>query len=72
MTRANRNLGDDATLSAVGGGLDNFNPGGADFGVVRIVDGHEPYETGIDGSNVHQPSGGSPQWNDPIGPKVED
>lgn len=70
MSRANRNFGDDAVIR--GPGLDAFNPGGADFGVVRAVDGHEPYEGGIEGSNVHQPSAGSPEWNDPLGVKVED
>ena len=67
MTRANRNLGDDAEIR----GIHNFNPGGSDFGVVRIVDGHYPYEGGTEGSNVHQPSAGDPGWDDPIGVEVE-
>ena len=74
MGRANRNFGDDPTFR--GPGLENFNPGSntsEDWGVVRQVDGHEPYETGMDGSNVHVPdSNVSPGWNDPIGVKVED
>lgn len=67
MTRANRNLGSDNAQPGVPG----FNPGGDDFGVVRIIDGHEPYATGLDGSNVHQATGGDPGWHDPIGVTVE-
>lgn len=70
MGRANRNFGDDPTIT--GPGLDEFNPGGSDFGVIRMIDGHDPYETGTDGSNVHQPSAGSPEWRDPKGVTVED
>lgn len=69
MGRANRNFGDDPTFD--GPGLDAFNPGGGDFGIVRIIDGHDPYKVGEDGSNVHVPSAGSPEWNDPVGPEVE-
>lgn len=72
MSRANRNFGEeDPTISAVGGGLDAFNPGGDDFGVVRTVDGHDPFKGGIEGSNVHVPSAGDPGWDDPVGPAVE-
>ncbi len=67
MSRANRNLGSDNATP----GIEGFNPGGDDFGVVRIIDGHDPYKVGTDGSNVHQPSGGDPQWHDPIGVTVE-
>lgn len=61
-TRANRNFGDDPEIR----GVHNFNPGGNDFGVIRQVDGHNPTATGADGSNIHVPSAGSPEWNDPI------
>lgn len=39
-----------------------FNPGGDDFSVVRMIDGHDPTaedgqaKIGLDASNVHQPS----------------
>lgn len=70
--RANRNFGEeDPTISAVGGGLDGFNPGGDDFGVIRQVDGHDPYEIGREGANVHAPSAGDPQWDTPVGPAVD-
>lgn len=68
MSRANRNFGtSDSSIR----GVHNFKPGGGDFGVVRMIDGHDPYETGADGSNVHVPSAGSPGWDDPVGPEVE-
>lgn len=70
MTKANRNFGEDPTIT--GPGLDAFNPGGSDFGVVRQVDGHIPFEVGAEGSAIHQPTGPDPQWNDPIGPAVQD
>ena len=73
MTRANRNFGDDdPVIRAVGGGLEGFNPGGEDFGVVRQVDGHNPTATGMEGSNVHQPSAPRPQWDDPISQESPD
>lgn len=68
MGRANRNFGDDAEIR----GVHNFNPGGDDFGVVRVADGHDPYKVGADGSNVHVPSAGDPGWDEPVGPAVED
>lgn len=71
MSRANRDFGDTPDINSKVPGP-GFNPGGDDFGVVRMIDGHLPYETGMDGSNVHVPSAGDPLWNDPIGVKVED
>lgn len=35
-----------------------FNPGGDDFGVIRMIDGHKPYKGGIEGSNVHHTGDG--------------
>jgi hypothetical protein len=71
MTRANRNFGeDDPTFR--GPGLEAFSPGGDDFGVVRIIDGHNPTATGEEGSNVHQPSAGSPMWDDPVSQESPD
>lgn len=31
-----------------------FSPGGDDFGVIRILDGHNPGGIGLDGTNVHR------------------
>lgn len=70
MGRANRNFGDNGEIR--GAGLTGFNPGGDDFGVVRQVDGHDPFKGGLEGSNVHVPSAGSPGWDDPVGVTVED
>lgn len=64
MTRANRDFAE--TTQALPA-IDNFNPGGDDFGVVRQIDGHNPKFTGADGSNVHVPSSDvDPRWNDPF------
>lgn len=68
MGRANRSF---SSTDQPTPGVDGFNPGGDDFGVVRMVDGHDPFKTGIEGSNVHQPSAGSPEWDDPVGVTVE-
>ncbi len=62
MTRANRDF---AETSQPWPSVPGFNPGGDDFGVVRMVDGHNPAHTGAEGSNVHVPkSGASPEWDD--------
>ncbi len=53
MTRANRDF---AETSQPWPKIPGFNPGGDDFGVVRMIDGHNPTETGEEGSNVHVPS----------------
>lgn len=70
MARANRNFGEKDPQFR-GSPLHGFSPGGADFGVVRTIDGHDPYEGGIEGSNVHQPSAGDPGWNDEVGVTVD-
>lgn len=61
MGRANRSF---SSINQPTPGVPGFNPGGADFGVVRMVDGHDPFRNGIEGSNVHQPSAGDPMWHD--------
>lgn len=69
MGRANRNLGSNNPTPTI----DGFNPGGDDFGVIRSIDGHDPYKVGIDGSNVHVPSSSEdPGWHDLTGIPVED
>jgi len=71
MSRANRNFS--STPQTQPSPCHGFNPGGDDFGVVRIVDGHDPYETGSEGSNVHVPSSSTgPGWDDAAGVPVED
>ena len=68
MGRANRSFSSQSAPMPEG-----FNPGGDDFGVVRILDGHDPYEIGLEGSNVHQPSSSvDPGWHDQAGVPVED
>lgn len=71
MSRADRNFGENDPEFR-GPGLHGFAPGGDDFGVVRQIDGHDPFKGGIEGSNVHVPSAGDPGWHDPIGPAVND
>lgn len=69
MSRANRNFGTPQPQPTI----PNFNPGGDDFGVVRIIDGHDPYQIGCEGSNVHVPSSSTgPGWMDEAGLPVED
>lgn len=63
MARANRDFSDSPTpIPKVHG----FNPGGDDFGVVRMIDGHDPTGLGSnEGSNVHVPSSNAdPEWHD--------
>lgn len=47
-------------------GIANFNPGGDDFSVIRIIDGHAPFCDGLEGTNEHQPTAGSPEWDDAV------
>lgn len=46
-----------------------FNPGGGDPGVIRMIDGHDPYSGGIEGANVHHRGEGV---GEPVGLPVED
>jgi len=62
MARANRNLGTEQPIPTIAG----FNPGGDDFGVIRQIDGHGPFELGCDGANVHAPSAGDPMWHESV------
>lgn len=49
-----------------------FSPGGEDFGVIRMVDGHDPWAGGSAGANVHRPSAGRPSFGPPVGQPVEE
>lgn len=54
MTRKNRSLTD--TPRPTPSPDSAFNPGGDDFAMVRMLDGHDPTNIGQEGSNVHVPS----------------
>lgn len=69
MTRANRDFS--STPQSIPT-IPGFNPGGDDFGIIRQVDGHDPYNLGIEGSNVHQPSAPREDWGGMEGLPVTD
>lgn len=50
-----------------------FNPGAVEGepGYIRIFDGHDPYEGGIEGANVH-PGGDIIEVGDPVGLPVDE
>lgn len=69
MGRANRDFSSTRQSTP---SIPGFNPGGDDFGVIRMVDGHDPYALGSDAANVHAPNAGDPMWHDEVGVTVED
>lgn len=71
MAEGNHDFSDDDQAYPVP--TPGFAPGGADFGVIRIVDGHDPWAGGSKGANVHRPSAGRPRdFGPPVGEPVDD
>lgn len=53
MPRRNHSFADDPQPYPT---VEGFSPGGEDAGYIRMIDGHDPWEGGVEGANVHQPS----------------
>lgn len=65
MTRANRDFASTPQPVPTVPGFTGGSNARESWGIVRMVDGHNPACNGIDGSNVHDPSAGDPGWHDP-------
>ena len=62
-SRANRDFATDHQATPTVPGFSGGSNASESWGVIRIVDGHNPTATGNKGSNVHDPSAGDPMWD---------
>ena len=65
MTRANRDFSSTPQATPTVPGFTGGSAAREPWGIVRMIDGHDPSNLGIDGSNVHDPSAGAPEWDSP-------
>lgn len=64
--RANRDFASSPQATPTVHGFSGGSNADEPWGVIRIVDGHNPCATGNKGSNVHDPSAGDPMWDTPF------
>lgn len=64
MTRRNRNFESTTQAFPTVEGFVGGSKAPEPWGLVRIVDGHNPTELGAEGSNVHVPGAGDPAWHE--------
>lgn len=63
MSRANRSFSSTNQPTPTVPGFTGGSAATEPWGVVRMIDGHEPGCLGTEGSNVHDPSAGDPGWH---------